>query len=219
MPPNAGRVQPLTRWRAQSHAGDLGRRGLLGSFEPEKLFHEYDPEHVPKPIAFGNYKENPETWFFLADFHDMVEEQPDIKTFVSIVANWHKKSMGKSPNGKWGFHVETGLPFVQHDNPYQDTWETLFTQMMRQMIIEEDVIHGQNDDLDELKKHLFEKVIPRLLRPLETGGRSITPCLIHTDLWSGNMNPDVDTDKLMVYDSRGMWEIMNATSARGRSGE
>jgi protein-ribulosamine 3-kinase len=50
------------------------------------------------------------------------------------------------------------------------------------MIIEEEVIHGQNDDLDELKKHLFEKVIPRLLRPLETGGRSITPCLIHTDL-------------------------------------
>jgi protein-ribulosamine 3-kinase len=97
MPPNAGRVQPLTHWRVQSHAGGLGRRGLLGSFESEKLFHEYDPEHVPKPIAFGNYKENPETWFFLAEFHDMVEEQPDIKTFVSIVANWHKKSMESPP--------------------------------------------------------------------------------------------------------------------------
>ncbi|ERF75025.1 hypothetical protein EPUS_08839 [Endocarpon pusillum Z07020] len=169
----------------KSHKGDLGRRSLQGSFESEKLFCEYEPEHVPRPIAFGNYKSDPDTWFFLAAFHDMVEELPEVDKLVSIVADYHRKSFAKSPGGKWGFHMETGLPF--------------------KMIDEEEIVHGQADELDELKKDLFEKVMPRLLRPMETGGRSIKPCLIHTDLWPGNILPDVDTDRLMLYDSRAMW--------------
>lgn len=156
-------------------------------------------------MAFGNYKSDARTWFFLAEFHDMVEELPNAENFVPIVVEFHRRSMGKSPGGKWGFHTETGLPFVQHDNEYEDTWEALFTKMMRKMIEEEEIVHGQSDELDEMKKDLFGKVIPRLLRPLEMGHRSIKPCLIHTDLWPGNILPDVDTDKLMIYDSRAMW--------------
>ena len=197
--------QLLTFVLVKSHEGDLGRRSLLGSYESEKLFYKYEPEHVPRPIAFGNYKRDPNVWFFLAVFHDMVEELPEVDTFVSIVADYHRKSLGKSPGGRWGFHTETGLPFVQHDNEYQDTWEALFTNMMRKMFDEEEIVHGQDDKLDELKKDLFEKVMPRLLRPMETGGRSIKPCLIHTDLWPGNILPDVNTDRLMIYDSRAMW--------------
>ena len=135
----------------------------------------------------------------------MVEEVPEIDTFVTIVANFHRRSMGKSPGGRWGFPTETGLPFVQHDNDFQDTWEALFTNMMRRMFDEEEVVHGQNDELDKLKDDLFGIVMPRLLRPLETGDHPIKPCLIHTDLWPGNILPDVETDKLMVYDSRAMW--------------
>lgn len=135
----------------------------------------------------------------------MAEELPEVDTFVTIVANFHRRSMGKSPGGRWGFHTETGLPFVQHDNDYQDTWEGLFTNMMRKMLDEEEVVHGQNNELDKLKDDLFKIVMPRLLRPLETGAHPIKPCLIHTDLWPGNILPDVNTDKLMVYDSRAMW--------------
>ena len=135
----------------------------------------------------------------------MVEELPDVDKFVSIVADYHKRSSGKSPGDKWGFHTEIGLPFVQHDNDYQDTWEALFTNMMRKMLDEEERVHGPDEELQKLKGDLFEKVIPRLLRPMETAGRSLSPCLIHTDLWPGNILPDVDTDRLMIYDSRAMW--------------
>lgn len=183
----------------------MGRRSLLGSFESEKLFHEYEPDHVPRPIAFGRYKRDPDVWFFLAEFHDMAEELPDVVDFVSIVVDYHQKSRGKSPGGKWGFHTETGLPFVQHDNEYQDTWEALFTNMIGKMFDEEERVHGQDDELDKSKKDLFEKVIPRLLRPMETGDHPIQPCLIHTDLWPGNILPDVDTDDLKIFDSRAMW--------------
>ena len=189
----------------QTHAGDLGRRSLYGSFESEKLFHELEPDHVPRPLAFGSYRSDPETWFFLADFHNMVNELPEVKTLVSAVVGFHRKSMGKSPNGKWGFHTETGLPFVHDDNGYESSWEALFAKMMKKMLEQEVLLHGQNDELDDLSKALFERVIPRLLRPLESHGRFIQPCLIHTDLWPGNIYPDRDTGRILIFDSRAIW--------------
>ena len=41
--------------------------------------------------------------------------------------------------------------------------------------------------------HVTSKVIPRLLRPLETGGRQIKPSLVHGDLYSGNVSVDAVT--------------------------
>lgn len=55
-------------------------------------------------------------------------------------------------------------------------------------------------EFEELKKEVMDKVVPRLLRPLETGGRSITPCLVHGDLWDGNASVDVDTGRPIIFD-------------------
>ena len=61
--------------------------------------------------------------------------------------------------------------------------------------------HGRGDEeFEELKKRVMDKVIPRLLRQLETGGRSITPCLVHGDLWDGNASVNVDTGKSTIFD-------------------
>ena len=195
----------ISSFSCQLHEGEAGRGSLFGSFESEKLLHEYASEHVPRPIAFGNYKRDPDIWFYLAEFHDMVDDLPEVESFASVVAAYHRKSMGKSPGGKWGFHTETGLPFVRHDNDWQDTWEDLFTIMMRKMFEEEERVHGRDDVLDDLRNNLFQKVMPRLLRPMESGDRSIQPCLIHTNLWPGNIHHEVDTEKVMIYDSRAMW--------------
>ena len=47
---------------------------------------------------------------------------------------------------------------------------------------------------------MVEKVIPRLLRPMETNGRSIKPALVHGDLWCGNAAIDVQADAPLIYD-------------------
>ena len=64
------------------------------------------------------------------------------------------------------------------------------------------VIEGQ-EDLDSESRQLFEtvleKVAPRLLRPLETGGRHIRPCLIHRDLYSGNVSVETATGAPILY--------------------
>ena len=65
---------------------------------------------------------------------------------------------------------------------------------------------GKSPELDALLPQLFDTVIPRLLRPLESGGRKIKPSLVHGDLWYGNAGIiDGDTEKGIVYDPASFW--------------
>lgn len=63
---------------------------------------------------------------------------------------------------------------MQHANQCQETWEALFTNMMGKMLEEEERVHGPDEELQKVKDGLFGKVIPRLLRPMETAGGSIS---------------------------------------------
>ena len=179
---------------------------MHGTFESEKAFHDFAPDNIPQPLAWGSYKSDANTWFFLARYHDMVDEVPNPQQFVAIIAKFHQDSMGKSPRGQFGFHVPTHLANVPNDNGWEDSWEVWYTKATKVMFEFEELSHGTDDEeFESLKKDLFAKVIPRLLRPLETGGRKVTPCLIHSDLWPGNCMPDADTDEIMIFDSCAYW--------------
>jgi protein-ribulosamine 3-kinase len=46
---------------------------------------------------------------------------------------------------------------------------------------------GYDPEFDVLVPIMFNKVIPRLLGPLESEGRKIKPSLVHGDLWYESM--------------------------------
>jgi hypothetical protein len=52
---------------------------------------------------------------------------------------------------------------------------------------------------------LFDKVIPRLLRPLESNGRKVEPSLVHGDLWYGNAAVIDETGDPIVFDPSSFW--------------
>lgn len=184
----------------------MARSMMLGTFVSERALHQFATQNIPKPIASGNYKSSEDTWFYLAEYHDMVDEVPDPRQFVSVVASIHQESMGKSPTGRFGFDVQTHLANIPSDNGWEDTWESFFTKAMRTMLEIEGRSQDKNDiELEDLKEKLFTNIIPRLLRPLETGGRKVTPCLVHSNLWPGNCMLDADTDEVMIFDSCAYW--------------
>ncbi|KAL1608520.1 hypothetical protein SLS60_003462 [Paraconiothyrium brasiliense] len=185
--------------------GEKARRMMEGAFRSEKAYYSYAPEHVPKPLAFGNFKAEPEKWSYLSDFRKMINELPDVEKFVEVVSKVHLSSKGKSPNGRFGFDVATHLANIPNNNTWQDSWEAWFTQAMKVMYGFEKESQGEDEELDTLFDALCSKVIPRLLRPLETDGRSIEPCLVHSDLWPGNVMPDADTGEIMIFDSCAFW--------------
>ena len=48
-------------------------------------------------------------------------------------------------------------------------------------------------------------VIPRLLEPLQSDGRSIKPCLMVGDLWDENTATDMSTGEPFVFDAGSMY--------------
>jgi fructosamine-3-kinase len=118
----------------------------------------------------------------------------------------HLHSDHSSPEGKFGFHCTTSNGNLPQDNAWYDGWEKFFANGLRQVIKIREERAGHIPELDALLPMLFDKVIPRLLRPLESGRRKIQPSLVHGDLWYGNTGIiDRRTKEGIVYDPASFW--------------
>ncbi|KAF8855328.1 hypothetical protein BDZ45DRAFT_676286 [Acephala macrosclerotiorum] len=178
---------------------EQGKHMMHGEFESMKAIHTLMPDFAPRPIAWGTYKSIPNTHFFLCDYKEMIDEMPDPHKFASRLAALHQNS--KSPNGKFGFHITTYSGNLPQMNEWEDSWEVYFAKCLSKALDLE--LEAKGDDLEfhVLVPIIFEKVIPRLLRPLETEGRSIKPSLVHGDLWYANSGIDVDSDESLIFDA------------------
>jgi fructosamine-3-kinase len=145
----------------------------------------------------GVLAKDPSKHFLIVEFKDMVEEMPPVSELASVMAKLHNDSV--SPTGMFGFPVPTSQS-LQLDNGWCETWEEFFTRAFRGTVTLEQDVQGANAELQRLADETCEKVIPRLLRPMETGGRRLKPTLVHGDLWHGNIGIDSMTDNVVLYD-------------------
>lgn len=152
---------------------------------------------MPKPIGLGVLAKEPSKHFLVVEFKDMVEEMPAISDFVGVIAKLHKNSV--SPTGEFGFDVPTSQS-LQLDNAWCKTWEEFFTRAFLGTVRLEQEVQGYDEELQRLAEQMCEKVIPRLLRPMESAGRALKPSLLHGDLWHGNVGVDAMTDEPILYD-------------------
>ncbi|KAK6821318.1 hypothetical protein PG987_015718 [Apiospora arundinis] len=179
--------------------GDQGRKVLLGEHLCMNKIYDTMPDLVPKTIAWGSYLDIPNVHFFLADFRPMREGLPDLDSFPAKIAKLHR--VATSPNGKFGFDVTTFHGNTPIEHGWSNTWEEYFTRTTKVLFELEQEAQGYNEEIRELMVPFFSKVVPRLLRPLETGGRSIQPSLIHGDLWHGNASTDSETCLPIIFDA------------------
>ncbi|EEU35809.1 uncharacterized protein NECHADRAFT_77174 [Fusarium vanettenii 77-13-4] len=130
---------------------------------------------------------------------------PSISHFPEAVARLHTRSIDKNPTGKFGFHKPTYNGTLEQKNTWTDTWEEFYAEEMRHVLKLEEEARGPSEELQQLSGPFLDKVIPRLLRPLETGGRSITPVLLHGDLWLGNVSTREGSDDPLMFDASAFW--------------
>ena len=83
---------------------------------------------------------------------------------------------------------------------WTSSWETYFTNMYCEVFKWEKEMHGEDEEMQVLFEKIVEKVIPRLLRPLETGDNTIQPRFVHGDLWDGNASTDAITKTPVIFD-------------------
>lgn len=55
-------------------------------------------------------------------------------------------------------------------------------------------------EFDVVAELTLERVVPRLLLPLQSDGRVLKPCLIHGDCWDGNTAMDMQTGEALIFD-------------------
>ncbi|KAI9781780.1 MAG: hypothetical protein M1839_005773 [Geoglossum umbratile] len=196
---------------------ERGRKMMEGTFESETAFYSYAPQNVPEPLGWGTYKSNPNHHFYICNFREMIEDLPDLIKFPLLIVKIHQASLDQSSTGKFGFHVTTHLANIPNDNTWCDTWEEWYSNAMKQMLQLEEKSRGPDPEMTAISKSLLEKVIPRLLRPLHTGGRTLKPCLVHSDLWPGNVMPDASTEEPIIFDSCAVWGHNEADLGTWRS--
>ncbi|KAK1253289.1 hypothetical protein MKX07_001366 [Trichoderma sp. CBMAI-0711] len=181
-----------------------GKLALMGEFESTSTIHAITPDFCPKPIACGTFNTDANSHFYVCKFYDFVEGVPEPNSFCQKLARLH--SSHPSPEGKFGFHCTTYNGDLPQDNNWCESWEVFYANGLRHVLIIREQRAGRNPELDELLPALFGKVIPRLLRPLESEGRTIKPSLVHGDLWCGNAGIiDSDTAEGIVFDPTAFW--------------
>lgn len=126
-------------------------------------------------------------------------EKPPAPVVVSILARLHRDSV--SPTGMFGFPVPTYKGHAPVNNEWCDRWEDWFARQFRMDVQFEQSVRGADPEMDGLLEEFVAKVIPRLLRPLQAGGRSIKPGLVHTDIWHGNIHRDRASQEPIVFDA------------------
>lgn len=180
-------------------SGDTAKDMVHSEFESMKAIHSLTPDFAPKPVAWGSYGSVQSTYFFLCEYRNMIEDMPDPVAFASRLARLHQTS--KSPDGKFGFHMTTHSGNQPQMTDWEVSWEAFFSKNLRFALDLEIAAKGHDPEFDELVPAIFEKVIPRLLRPLETEGRSVKPSLVHGDLWYANSGIDANTNQPLVFDA------------------
>lgn len=175
-----------------------GAKLVEGEYEATKAWYKITPANIPEPIGFGECANRPGKHFLLLEFRDMSDDMPAANEFVAVLAKGHQKS--ESPTGKFGFPVTTFTGDHPYDTRWCDTWEEFFTRIMKDTMKRELQVQGPHPELEALEEQVLTKVIPRLLRPMETEGRKLKPVLVHGDLWHGNVGIDNETDEPVLYD-------------------
>lgn len=93
---------------------------------------------------------------------------------------------------------------MPQDVTWCDTWEESYSRALRDFAKQENKAQDPSEELDQLLPRLFDRVIPRLLRPLSTEGRTIRPVLVHGDGYR-KLATNADTGALVLYNPAVWW--------------
>ena len=122
---------------------------LQSEFEGCNAIYPIVSDFVPRPIAWGTYKSDSNTHYYVAEFVPKIEEVPEPQSFCALLAKLHKDSIALSKNGKFGFHVTTYGGTMPNDVTWCDTWEEFFTRGLRSFAEQEKAAQGVSEELEK----------------------------------------------------------------------
>lgn len=100
----------------------------------------------------------------------------------------------------FGFGIQTYDGARLQSVAWDPSWTSFFSKLLagayRQDRENNDVWQGMEIVFARVHSHLIQ----RLIGALESEGRSVRPCLIHGDLWDGNIATDAESGNPVILD-------------------
>jgi fructosamine-3-kinase len=201
-------VSPPCSHPHQTVHGEEGRHQAYTEFHTMGMLYNAAPELVTRPIASGAYADMPDMHFILYEFfgfeHKVYPQLScELYNFPRLVADFHKST--RWPGHKFGLELPVFGGNRHAQFPMTDSWARTFAEGIRGVWETEMEVQGHDDELAFLEEMMLEKVIPRLLKPLQVDGRELVPSLVHGDLWEGNTGVDPKTGMPKIFDATPMW--------------
>lgn len=170
---------------------------VSSEFVSMSILYDILPDNVAEPIAWGAYADSPDTYFLAFRFLTL-QSLPTPKVLIPLVAKLHRVT---SPKENFGSERTTYGGRNPQFFPPSTTWEESFSRGLSSIFDLEEEIQGPDEGMRGFRDGLMARVIPRLLRPLETGGRVLVPRLVHGDLWAGNAAVDAGSERAIIFDA------------------
>ncbi|KAK3355577.1 Fructosamine kinase-domain-containing protein [Neurospora tetraspora] len=184
----------------KSAPGNHGRSMMEGECSAMSELRKSAPDFAPAPLGWDKYKlEEPEAYFFVAEYVDMQDGMPHPDKLCSRLARLHRES--QSPTGQFGFGISKCQGRVLQCVEWETNWTTFFVKLLRNVIVQDFEVNGSWEDLDIVERRFIERVVLRLLDALVENGRVLKPSLIHADLWEGNCGTSRDNGNIYIFDA------------------
>lgn len=173
---------------------------IRGEYESSKIVYGVMDDFLPKPYGFGRYKaQDPPTYFYVSEFINMdVTSRHGPDEFTKKLAGLHRQSM--PPTGNFGFHVTTCDGRVARTVDWEESWAVFFRKLLLGICQRDLETNGPWPEMERATRQIADVVIPRLLGSLKESGGEVKPCIIHGDLWEGNMGIIKKTNRSILFD-------------------
>ncbi len=179
-------------------SGQGSEASASGEWHSATVIARAAPGHVPQPHFWGQYLYRRDLYsYYLQDYREMtLGTPPDPAQVVDIITRMHRKT---SYNGSFGYFRPTVIGTMQRTTRWETSWVTAFTTHLKDVFGHDRDTNGPWPELKAACGELIRTVIPRLLGVLQSGGRSISPALIHGDLRERRVGVDQETGRAMVF--------------------
>lgn len=162
---------------------------LLGEHASLNAIHSAVPNFCPRSHAHGAMS-TPNRYFMVTDFLDLGSSAPggsgqDLATKLAKLHTTPAPIPAGHDKPMFGFPVSTCCGSTPQDNSWKASWAEFYADNRLRGILEESIKnHGADPDLSDAVEKVASKVVPRLIGHDRV--KTITPVVIHGDLWSGN---------------------------------
>ncbi|KAI6269973.1 hypothetical protein MCOR27_007739 [Pyricularia oryzae] len=178
--------------------GELSRVICEGELRSLQEIYKTSPGFCPEPYGWGRFASDPEMYFLLVEFRDIGASPAEPSKLAASLARLHSNS--QSPTGKFGFGMRTCHTLIdQAVDFWSDSWAAVYGSHLRH-VVELAKPFVKWPEFDIVADLTVDKVVPRLLLPLQAGGRTLKPCLVHGDCWDGNTAMDGKTGEAFIFD-------------------